>query len=369
MTLWFSVGTAAELIKIFPLITEAAARNLDWRVVSSGQNGANFDFQYRAFGLPSAKLVRLNSSSQDFQSGSQAVKWFFSTLFRGLWSGFAREFQVHGRSPQTGDYWFVHGDTLSTLVGAVIGARLRTVVCHVEAGLRSGRLFNPFPEEINRRLVSHFASFHFCPDEFATRRLQAEEVSGTIVNTKGNTVMDAIPAILASTSNVELPSKPYVLVNLHRFENLSVPSRWEFMMETVLEISKKNHVLFVALPPTQARLKDGWGERLRSAGVAIIERQPFAHFIRLLNHADFVVSDGGSNQEEASYLGVPCLLLRLSTERREGLGANVVLSGLDPKVVSEFLQNPSQYRRAPSIKMEDRPTEVIFSELFDTKPG
>lgn len=357
MQLNFFTGTAAELIKLYPLIHLARDRGHKVRVIASGQSRENFLMQYRDFALPESELVNLLESDGDLENAGSAMRWFLRALFTPL--KHFRELLL------TGDKSFlvVHGDTLSTLAGAWLGRKARIPVVHIEAGLRSTSLFNPFPEEITRRLVSRLAAIHMAPDAAAENNLRKAGVKGTIVNTGGNTLLDAVLLSGESGKNA-LPSGPFALVNVHRFENLNSVSRWRVIVDTVVKAAGKLPLVFVTHPQTRAKLQvDGESTRLLTeAAIEIRDRMPFSAFIALLKRAQFLISDGGSNQEECSYLGKPCLLLREATERHEGLDGCCVLSRFDSAVIAGFLADPQRFQR-PAIDEKSSPTGKILDHL------
>lgn len=355
MRLNFVLGTAAELIKIYPLIEKARERGWDVRILSTGQARENFQMQYRDFRLPEELLHPLLESAGDLDQSSKALKWFLRSLCiskRTLRSKF-----LLGSDALA----VVHGDTLSTLSGAWNARRAGLKVVHVEAGLRSPRLFNPFPEEITRRLVTRLAHWHMAPDAHAAANLKAAGAHGQIVNSEGNTLEDAVSAIPERSESFGGGS---VLVNVHRFENLNSPVRWRKIVATVLKAAQSRRVLFVTHPQTQHRLNQDreTRENFTRAGVEILDRIPFSDFIARLKAADFLISDGGSNQEECSYLGKPCLLLRESTERQEGLDGCCVLSRFEDRVIQDFLDHPEKFARKASISTQS-PSDSILNAL------
>jgi UDP-N-acetylglucosamine 2-epimerase (non-hydrolysing) len=297
--------------------------------------------QYRDFGLPEEILVPLLESEGDLTSAGSALRWFLRAVFTPV-SGFRTKL-LSGSDEK--NFLVVHGDTLSTLAGAWLAWRARIPLVHIEAGLRSESLLNPFPEEISRRLVSRFADFHMAPDQAAEENLKRAGVSGKILCTKGNTLFDAV--LLSAKTSSEPISTPFALVNIHRFENLNSPARWQAVVETVVEASQKIKLIFVQHPQTRHKLEQDpeSARQLTAAGVEIRDRMPFSRFIALLKASQYLISDGGSNQEECFYLGKPCLLLRESTERREGLDGCCVLSRFDRDLIAKFILNPQSYSR------------------------
>ncbi len=355
----FVLGTAAELIKVYPVIHLAIQRGHGVRVISSGQSRENFLMQYRDFSLPENALVTLIESHGDLDKASSALRWFGRAAFTCKKS--FRSKLLNSSADRS--YVVVHGDTLSTLVGAWLGWRCGLPVVHVEAGLRSPNLFNPFPEEITRRLVSRFASFHMVPDSRAESNLRRASVRGRILCTQGNTLLDAV-LLSAEFKEKKSSEARFGLVNIHRFENLNSQPRWNKIIDTVVNAALKTKLVFVAHPQTRHKLSSDLDvtRRLTSANIEIRERMPFSEFIGLLKHADYLISDGGSNQEECSYLGKPCMILRDSTERQEGLDGCCVLTRFDQDSIDQFLNDPSQYRRPPMNDVTS-PSQIILKTL------
>lgn len=347
MVVNFVIGTAAELIKVYPLLRACDERGHDVRVLATGQSRENLLMQFRDFGFDLGRIAWL-VEGDDLERSSSALKWF------------ARAFLAWGRARRAlrEGYVVVHGDTLSTLIGAFHGWRLRRPVVHVEAGLRSPRLLDPFPEEIDRRLVSRLTDVHFPPDARAAGHLRGE-----VVATSGNTLADAVRLVPEGTVG-----GGFALVNVHRFENLNSPARWKAIVDTVVAAASQRKVVFVMHPPTRHRLERDADAKaaFARAGVELRERMAFSAFVGLLKRADFLISDGGSNQEECSYLGKPCLVMRESTERTEGLDGCCVLSRFAPTAIAKFLAAPEAYAR-PARFPALSPTQIILDHLEQRK--
>ena len=224
MQLNFVLGTAAELIKVYPVMREATRRGHEIRVVSTGQSRENFLMQYRDFKLDEQALTRLIESAGDLGSARAALRWFVRGLFSSK-AQFKAKLLIGSKT-----YVLVHGDTLSTLLGAILARRAGLPVVHIEAGLRSPSLLNPFPEEITRRLVSRIASVHMAPDDRAVQNLKSAGARGLVLSTLGNTLSDTIDPLSPAAS---AEAEPFALVNIHRFENLNSASRWSFIVDTL----------------------------------------------------------------------------------------------------------------------------------------
>lgn len=361
MHIWFVLGTAAELIKVYPLIRGCIRRKWDWTVVATGQSGENFWAQWEEFGLPRENTINLVPSGKDLRHSMQAGRWLVRAMTASL-----DPLRERSRGIKENRV-IVHGDTLSTVMGAWWGRVLGWPVAHVEAGLRSQHWWQPFPEEINRRLVSKMARLHFAPDATAEGNLHKAKVKGLIINTQGNSLMDTVREIGREIPPVSAANKSVVVANLHRYENLNTPSRWRVLIESVLAAARQHTIVMVLHPQTQHKLErePQTHAALVKAGVQLRPRMMFKSFLSLLHQAEFLITDGGSNQEECYYLGKPCLVLRETTERQEGMGSTTVLSHLNPQVIAEFLQDPKRFR-GQVVTTGHSPSDVMLEALRPT---
>lgn len=248
---------------------------------------------------------------------------------------------------------------MTTVLGATMGRALRVPVAHIEAGLRSFHLRHPFPEELNRRTASRLARIHYAPGPWAASNL----FSADVVDTGSNTIRDSIA--LVGEQDVEPTGLPeaFGVVSLHRFELLSSRQALRATIEVLAESARRTPLLFVDHPVTAAAL-----ERFRlesffdGSSFRRVPRLPFFDFIRVERRSAFVVTDSGGSQEECFYLDRPCLVHRARSERQEGLGENVVLSGMSTEVLRTFLAAPDVHRRT-SVIPETSPSGVIVDDL------
>lgn len=350
------LGTAAECIKVWPVLTALDRRGVAWTAWATGQSGVSLQRQWEDCGLAPGRLAPLVASTRDLGRRREAAAWLaraVSRLLRGPPGG------AGTLRPRLA---LVHGDTLSAALGAVLACRLGVPLAHLEAGLTSEHLLEPFPEELCRRLVSRGAAVLFAPGDAQAEHLRRRRVRGEVVVTHGNTLADAVRA--AGDDGAASAGERYCLANLHRFENLHQPRRLRHLVDVVVRAAARARVIMVLHEQTRARLAQAPAlERaLRDARVDLQPRMPFRRFVALLRRAWFLLSDGGSNQEESSYLGVPCLLLREHTERQEGLGRNCVLSGLDRGVAEAFLADPDAHRH-PECWPARPPSDVVADAL------
>jgi UDP-N-acetylglucosamine 2-epimerase len=350
------IGTKAQYIKTAPLLRLLDERGVAYRLIDSGQHA----------GIAASMRSELGVRRPDFTLGGADD---VATIPRALvWSlGLAGRL-VRRRRLQAevfggmGGICIVHGDTPSTLLAALMARRAGLRVAHLEAGLRSHKLTHPFPEEIIRIVTMRLASLLFAPDGAAVRNLERMRVKGHIVALSGNTSLEAVRFALPDVSE---PGGGPVVATMHRVENLHNGSRIEAMITLIERVAAQYPVRFVLHEPTEAALaKRGLGRRLASAGVERVGLAGHGEFVRMLAAAPFVITDGGSIQEECALLGVPTLLWRDRSERPDGIGGNVVVGRYDPEVIDRFLADPEAVR-APMRQPAVSPSEEILAVLLD----
>ena len=345
------LGTRAQLIKMAPVMTELDERGLEYEFVFTGQHEETINDLLRVFRLRYPDIVLY--SGREISRISEMISWFPVCLYRALKS-----------IPRRKGVFLVHGDAISALLGAISAKALGYRVGYVEAGLRSGDLLNPFPEEITRILTSELSDYHFCPGERAL--INSERYRGEKVNTYYNTLLDSLRMFSERMDDVkvDLPNSKYCLASIHRFENIFSKKRMEFIVDTILRVSEIMKVVFVLHKPTRERLLElRLHERLsKSENVELRPRYDYFKFMKLLWHSEFLLTDGGGNQEECFYLGKPCLIMRNRTEREDGIGKNAVLSKYDFMVVERFLEEYETLKSEP-LGFDVSPSEIIVDFL------
>ncbi|MHB1125882.1 MAG: non-hydrolyzing UDP-N-acetylglucosamine 2-epimerase [Bacillota bacterium] len=256
------------------------------------------------------------------------------------------------------DIVLVHGDTTTTFVAALAAYYQQVKVGHVEAGLRTGDKFSPFPEEMNRRLTGALADLHFAPTGTARRKLLEEAVSPGNVYVTGNTVIDALLATVdrryvfghPQLADLTNGSNRILLVTAHRRENWGEPMREIFLAlkDLVLLFTDIEIVFPVHKNP---RVRELAREVLANMPrVHLIEPLEYQPFVNLMDRADLILTDSGGLQEEAPALGKPVLVLRDTTERPEAVEAGTVrLIGTSRKLIAGetalLLQDSRAYRQ------------------------
>ncbi|GGE76562.1 non-hydrolyzing UDP-N-acetylglucosamine 2-epimerase [Sphingomonas prati] len=245
----------------------------------------------------------------------------------------------------------VQGDTATAMVGALAAYYRKIPVGHVEAGLRSGDIHHPWPEEVNRRIVATIADLHFAPTDTAAAALIAERIDPATVHMTGNSVIDALhatrariaaePALAASLDALaeRFAGKRIIAVTTHRRENFG--GGMDAIARAVARIADRPDVAIVfpvhPNPAVRRAMDPILGAR---DNVAMIDPLDYPHFVRLLGLADLVLTDSGGVQEEAPALGKPVLVMRETTERPEGITAGTArLVGTDEdRIVTETLR-------------------------------
>ena len=260
------------------------------------------------------------------------------------------------------DVVLVHGDTTTTVATSLAAFYQRIPVGHVEAGLRTGDLYSPWPEEANRTLTGHLAMYHFAPTENSRQNLLRENISDSRIFVTGNTVIDALiwvrDRVLASDAlRAELAEhypflssdKKMILVTGHRRESFG--RGFEHICHALAEIAAANQNVQIVYP---VHLNPNVSEPVNRIlghveNVILIEPQDYMPFVWLMNHAWLILTDSGGIQEEAPSLGKPVLVMRETTERPEAITAGTVrLVGTDPQRIVEevtrLLHDDNEYQ-------------------------
>lgn len=237
------------------------------------------------------------------------------------------------------DLVLVHGDTATTLAGALVSYYTRIPIMHVEAGLRTKDLYSPWPEEGNRRITGTIANFHFAPTLEAAMNLKNEGIDDSQVMVTGNTVIDALLmtrdalANRSSNSNAKESDSNLILVTCHRRENLG--ANFKSICRAINLIAKREDVSIVFPLHLNPLVRDQAYEYIEKAdNVSLIEPLEYQEFVHLMLSAKIILTDSGGIQEEAPSINKPVLVLRDTTERPEviDIGAGLLV-GTDTKAI------------------------------------
>ncbi len=282
------------------------------------------------------------------------------------------------------DVVLVHGDTTTTAAASLAAFYQRIPVGHVEAGLRTGDLYSPWPEEANRTLTGHLAMYHFAPTENSRQNLLRENLSGKRIFVTGNTVIDALLWVRDRVMNDKAlnadlsqrypflsQGKKMILVTGHRRESFG--QGFEQICHALAEVAANNPDVQIVYP---VHLNPNVSEPVNRIlghidNVMLIEPQEYLPFVWLMNHAWLILTDSGGIQEEAPSLGKPVLVMRETTERPEAIDAGTVrLVGTDSQrivdEVTRLLRDEDEYQRmsrAHNPYGDGRACERILSAL------
>jgi len=335
-------GTRPEAIKMAPLVKALQAdSDFDARVAVTAQHREMLDQVLELFALKPDYDLDVMEPGQDLYDVTSKVL----LGLRDVLLDFKPELVL------------VHGDTATTFAGTLAAFYQQIPVGHVEAGLRTGDLYSPWPEEANRQLTGRLARWHFAPTERNQSALLTEGVADEKILVTGNTVIDALQwvvqkiadtpalqdqinsALIAAGLNLDVVEQRYVLVTGHRRENFG--SGFEDICKALRDLAEKNpetHFIYPVhlnpnvLEPVQ-RLLDGLHN------IHLIEPLGYEPFVFLMQKAYLVLTDSGGVQEEAPGLGKPVLVMRDSTERPEAIEAGTVrLVGTDSSVIRDAVQ-------------------------------
>lgn len=358
----FFIGTIAEYIKLFTVIETAKELGLPYKIILSGQNEiVNTDIAKATSLVPD---LQLSLEKNIIKNVFGLFGWFFKTLFSSK--------KVISNTFSDVDFknsvFVVHGDTLSTVMGAVLAKRLHSKLCHVEAGLRSHHWFSPFPEEIDRHIVSKLSDYNFCQGNESFENLK--KYPGERINTEYNTIIDSLfysdKQQIQNKKIAEIIKTNYCVCVVHRQENLLKTNFVKHITKKIIDVSKREKVVFILHTITKNTLMqlNLLNKLQESENIILLDRAEYFDFMKLLQNSDFVITDGGSNQEELYYMGKPTLILRSATERQEGIGENALLYGDDLSSIDLFIKNYKTFEREP-ITPNVLPSKIICNKLME----
>ncbi len=316
-------GTRPEIIKLSSIISELEKREIPFKLIHSNQ--------HYSFELDRIFFQELHLPSPDFNldvgSGTH-----------GSQTGKSLERIEQALLESKPCAVLVQGDTNTAVAGSLAAVKLHIPVFHIEAGLRSGD--RRMPEEINRIVVDHCSDFLFAPTESAARNLLREGINNDKVEITGNTIVDVLEQSIGRADSAiiqhwGLREKPYILVTLHRAENVDDPSALSSILSGIQLFSEKSDlpVIFPVHPRTRKNIENF---KIGFRRINLINPVGYLDFLALEKNAKLIITDSGGVQEEACILGVPCVTARENTERPEtvAVGANII-AGCDANDILE----------------------------------
>ncbi len=355
----FIVGTRAQLIKVAPVIVECEQRQLACTLLMTGQHVETMQDLLDEFGIQAPQMPAM--AAKERATVLSLIAWL-PQAYRGIIRQL-RQLSADGHKLEV----LVHGDTLSTVLGALAGRKVGARVVHLESGLTSQKIFDPFPEEISRRIVFRLSHVAMCPNDETYQHIVKNYKKCTAVNTHGNTILDAIRLSGVSRQSAA-NGRPYIVASIHRFQNIYEQKRFEYLINLLIQIGLSHTVKFVLHPATRKRLhKYKLYEKLEQAqGIELLPRLGYSAFLKLAAESACVLTDGGSNQEELAAIGVPTIVMRDATERSDGLGQNALMEGEVPQNLSRYIEQKG-YRalEGQTSGLERRPSKETLDYLLE----
>lgn len=371
------VGTRPEAIKLFPVIhaLEADPR-FESRVCVTGQHRGMVD-----------NLLSIAEVRPDFRLDAGRNQSSLETLAASLLVGLGQVLEA-----ENPDWVLVQGDTTSALCGALAAFYRKIRIGHVEAGLRTGSLQHPWPEEGNRRLICGIATLHFAPTGTAAAALGRENVVASTIHVTGNTVIDALQWTNKRNNQTSLggsrlsaiaeraAGRRIVCVTAHRRESFGPGMR--AIADAIRQLGARQDILLVLPLHPNPAVRAVMEQSLKGAcNVELVEALDYPDFVRLIDLSYLILTDSGGLQEEAPALGKPVLVMRDTTERPEGIRAGTArLVGTDVDrivdAVTTLLDDAQQYRRMARAhspfgdgQAATRILEVLASEALPSSCG
>ena len=347
-------GTRPEAIKMAPLVHALANdERFDARVCVTAQHREMLDQVLELFEIYPCYDLNLMKAGQTLPEVTSRILMELTPVLK--------EFKP--------DVVLVHGDTATTFAASLAAYYEQILVGHVEAGLRTGNIYSPWPEEANRKLTGSLTKYHFAPTDTSKENLLKENYSEKDIYVTGNTVIDALLMVVEKLDNDKNlqnemeASFPYlhdfnrlILVTGHRRESFG--GGFERICEALVEVAKENPQDLILYP---VHLNPNVQEPVNRilAGIKnikLIEPQSYLPFVYLMNRSYLILTDSGGIQEEAPSLGKPVLVMRDTTERPEAVSAGTVkLVGTDTKLIISEIQN----------LLDDQPAYEIMSRAHN----
>lgn len=338
-------GTRPEAIKMAPVVkTLKRTPEIDARVCVTAQHREMLDQVLNLFEIvPDYDLDLMKPGQSLFEITSGALTGLKEVL-----------------GEVSPDLVLVHGDTTTTLTASLAAYYKRIPVGHIEAGLRTGNIYSPWPEEINRKVVGAIARLHFAPTERAKQNLIAENIGEDQIIVTGNTVIDALLQVVEKLEAAPSKSKEFdeafgidpmrrmILVTGHRRESFG--DGFQRICDALTELAERDDIQIIFPVHLNPNVKGPVEDRLGSLErVNLIAPQDYLPFVHLMRRADIILTDSGGVQEEAPSLGKPVLVMRETTERPEAVDAGTVkLVGTDRELiygeVSNLLDDQEAYQ-------------------------
>lgn len=330
------LGTKGQLIKMSPIIKFLDKKKIVYNYIDTDQHSKITNKLRGQLKIkePDYSFIR---HGKNIDTTAGGLFWILKILLKSIF---------HHKKIFKNDkkgLCLVHGDTVSTLLGAIMGIISRQKIVHIEAGFRTSKLFKPFPEEMIRRMVDRLSFINFPLSYDAEVTLKKEKNKGLIFNPGENTLIDIVKIATNNATKINLPKK-YILVSIHRYETIYSKKRMTFIANLLNKLASKNKIIWGLHQPTKnALIKFNLYSNLKNnKNIKLLGLFDYFDFISAIKESDFLITDGGGPQDESKYLSIPCLLMRTETEK---LGyKNVHQCDFKIDKIRKFLKNINKFR-------------------------
>ena len=349
--IYFFIGTKAQAIKCLPLINKSLkTESFNVYIVDSGQHVEIVQDILKKTDNPVQK-ISVFKNTKNISTFKESFKWLIYFIFNFL---FKKSKQV---SNTNSGLCIVHGDTLSTLLGLLWGKKNKLDILHLESGLTSYNLFQPFPEEIIRRIVSKFSDILICFDNeaFGNLNTRFKDSKKEIKRVSENTIIETINL----DSNQILNN--IATVTLHRTENLISKKKLNKFVEFLDNVSKTHTINWYLHEPTKNYLNK-FNITIPET-INLFDLLEHNKFLDELKKSNLIITDGGSIQEECYFLGKKTIIWRKTTERRYALNNNMFVSGFDSEEALKFISSDN-FKIEETFKSEISPSQEIIDYLI-----
>jgi len=330
------IGTKAELIKCMPVMVELQKQKRDYWFIHTGQHPLEKICKEFDIKEPDFTMSKEPKISTKFWSkiNKFSLFWFLLMIFK-------IKKKLKEIKPK---YVIYHGDTMSTAAASIGSSSLLNINknwknVHLEAGLRSGSLWEPFPEEISRNICDKFSDILLAVSDLSEKNLKKEKLKGKIIKI-GNTIIDSSEYIYKKAGKkFKKEKEEYALINIHRHEHLRNKESLRKIIEIINVIRTKG--IWPLHDNTEYYLKKyGLFDKINQEKILITPLKTYEEFIFLLANCKYLIADGGSIQEESLVFKKPCVILRKRTERQEGLSTGInFLTGVEVETAKKVIKD------------------------------
>ena len=353
----FFIGTRAELIKVAPVITRLTQADIPVKILWAGLH-SEVALDVASFQHLSCHSLRKSSKDQDSILG--IFLWFLKNLVDVLAYG------LRARVSRSGPrIVIVHGDTLCTVLGSFFAKASGAKLMHIEAGVRSGKFWLPFPEEISRRFVSRLTDLNFAPGNKESQNLSHHR--GEVVNTIHNTSRDALSLLV---HDLPFGDDGYLLVTLHRTELLSNKKKFTEVVQKIIELSKFYQIKwYIGNHERSALSSIRLLDKVTESGIHLLERSSHSDFVKTLVRAHCVITDSHGLQAECNDSGIPVIVHRGETEYSNPDNSPCVLTKWQLATFDDFLSSLQTDSKPRGIRSNVVAAKIISERIAKEVTG